>query len=113
MESNKKTFMHDDQYLNYLAIELLGALGNETPLQREIDRAETLITYYCKYLDYLIQEFMKLTDKKNNTKKRKKYTESLIKYYCKKYLDKKKDDIIVKKSNTGFLGKYRSIKENI
>lgn len=46
---NAQLNMDHNQYINFLAIDLLEALGNDFPSQQEIDIAESFISdYYYK-----------------------------------------------------------------
>ncbi len=39
--------MSKSQYLNYLAIQILEVMGNENPLQAEIDEVEAYLNKFC------------------------------------------------------------------
>lgn len=114
VKGNHKISIYQDQYLNYLALELLEILGSNSPLQEQIDRAEILITYHCKYLNYLAIEFLKLINNNNvTTSKKIKETELLLANFCKKYLGKNCENIKVKEIKSRFLRKHRVIKDNV
>lgn len=105
--------MHKDQYLNYLALELLEILGNDNPRQDQIDRTETSILNCCKYLDCMATELLKLAGNDIPAHKKTRKIELLIVDFCQKYLCKKDKYIIVKKIKSRFLRKHRVIKDNV
>lgn len=105
MNYTRKKFSNKEQYLNYLVLDLLATLGNHSPLEEQIYRAETLVTYYCQYLNYLAIEFLKIVNNLNPNKRQVNRVGSLVANHSKKYFHELNTQKMTRKNRPHYLRK--------